>query len=254
MNETLGWLVIWSTIMWALGMLRKKLHINQPVKTLLLPGAAIDGAVRGISALCTATPVHAIAPFADGEPFCKVGDTKIRYLGLPLAILLRWLILLVATYMVVLNAPEFLESEFTLPLLDKMSVEETGVEWHPLSEFWQALAHLPDSLGIASPWSMLLAYALLTYFVPAGYNTREYVAALSLIGSIFVTSVVFSWLGVTFGFFSRGWFIQWLYVPEIWSAFSLLVVASTTSALFLGVLRFLIHLNKSMTQPSHAQH
>ena len=83
---------------------------------------------------------------------------------------------------------------------------------------------------------MLLIYTGVSYFVGAALKGTEYLAALLICGGLAILGWAGAWLGVTFGFLSRGWFIQWLYVPELWSAFSLLVVLSLFCLLLTAIL------------------
>ena len=122
MNETLCWLAIWSTILWGVGVLRGTIGERQPLKTALLPGLMLDALIRGTSYVLTATPISRVSPLADGQPVLPRARSKIRYLGLPLSLVLRFTALVAIAYTCLLETPEFLASGFALPLLDHVNI------------------------------------------------------------------------------------------------------------------------------------
>ncbi|MFQ5653311.1 MAG: hypothetical protein ACE5GW_01095 [Planctomycetota bacterium] len=242
MNETVVWLGIWSMLLWAVGMLRGNLLRRRHLKILLLPGLAVEAFCRTIACLVTATPILRYSPLADGRPFLRTGRCPARRIGLPVLVVIRTLLLFVAAYIALKPFPEFLGSRFALPLFDEATVFERGVHWASLISFYDGLFQLPLQLGWGSMGGVLVLYMFLSTLTAAGFSRGELPAALYAWGLLLAVSWVLSWLGVTFGFLSTGWFIRKLYVPEFWSTLSLLVVLSGATVLILGFLHFLPNL------------
>ncbi|MEE8143463.1 MAG: hypothetical protein V3T77_10225, partial [Planctomycetota bacterium] len=248
MGEFLVWLGIWSTMLWVVGMLRADFHCRKYVKIFLFPGFFVEAVLRCATCLLTATPILRISPFGENRPFVELGATSVRNPGPPIAICLRLFLFFALLYSLLLSFPAFLHSGFDLPRLEELDISNHGIYWGTFGGFWKKLSSLDHSLRLGAFHSNLLLYLVISYMVAAGFSHQEYMAALTAWVALLLAGAIFSWLGVTFGFLSRGWFIQLLYVKSIWSTFSLLVFLTTVTISILGVVRGTSALLQLLTQ------
>lgn len=237
MYETLLWLAIWSTMLLGIGMLRGRAHETRAAKILLLPGVLLDSVLRAVSALVTVTPIERFSPLAHRRPGLETGRSKLGAAGVVGDVVLRLVLLVAICYYWAFDLPAFLRSGFSLPFLDPASVREHGIHWPSFARFWQELAQLPALLEVHEIGSMLLCWAIAGALFFGGLEAREWLASQAAIVTCALVGLGFGWLGVKFGFLSRGWYISAFYVPEVWSTLSLVVLFSAAIVLFLGVLR-----------------
>ena len=252
MGTILIWLAGWSVLLWGVGLLRGNLHRRRVVKVIFFPGFLLDSVLRGLAALMTATPIKRFSPLAEGRPLLEEGRSPIRQLGPPASIAIRFFLLFTCVYIALQIYPDFLKSGFTLPLLDEATVTRRGVSWRSLPLFLGGLRDLPGELQLGSVGSIFGLYVLISALVAAGFTPREFMTSMYLWVTLYLTSVVTSWLGVKFGFFSRGWFIRFFYGETFWSTFSLIVFLTFTALALLAGGRLILSLARSMARSAVA--
>ena len=129
---------------------------------MLLPGLLLDALLRGITCVLTATPIQRISPLGQDRPFMEVGESGMKYLGPPIALIVRTVGVIAGAYYLLLDRPDFLTSGFALPLLDQESLE-SGRTTETFHTFRAHLRQLPELLSAGAPGSMLLLYAFFAY-------------------------------------------------------------------------------------------
>lgn len=237
MTVTLAWMGIWSTALLAIGMLHTPLVRRRSVKLLLFPGMIVDGVLRTIGCLASATPIERVSPLSGERPLLEQSKSFLGPLGACIAALVRCSLLMVAAFLLLTYFPEFMDSGFALPLIDEDTIETGILAWHSFPDFWEQVQALPAQLSFRSISGALLLYTLIATLVFAGIKKQEFFwLACTWCAALFLGFAA-AWLGIKFGFFSRGWFIQILYVPQMWSAFSLVVLATIVVAAILGLIR-----------------
>lgn len=214
----------------AVGMLHQGMIRRRSIKIMLFPGMIVDGVLRAISCLLSATPITRVSFLGGDRPLLETGKSLLGPLGACVNVVVRCSLLLVAGFILLTYFPDFLNSRFALPLIDEETIETGVLAWHSFPDFWEQLQRLPQQLTVQSLASALLLYTFMTTLFFAGMQHREFVWIGAAWLAALCLGVAGGWLGITFGFFSRGWFIQILYVPQMWSAFSLVVLATACVA------------------------
>ena len=232
MSTLLMWLGLWSMLLWILGVLRGPLLTKSWAKALFRPGLALDALFQIVACLLTATPIEGIHPFKNNQPFVHRGRPGMRYVGPSFAVGFRVLALFVLCHAVLMHHPTFLSSDFALPDLDHEVTEL--LDSPSFEEFLEGLMALPKTLHLDEPWVLLFLYTLAGALLAQGFRNREFLGAIAVWVGAVLASQVADWLGLRFGWFSKGWFIRWLYGDEFWATFSLLVFLS------LGVVGLLV--------------
>lgn len=237
MNETLIWVAIWSTLSWTAGMLRGKLLTRKWIKLLLLPGILVDIVLQMIVCMLTATPIQKVSLFKEGKPPLELGPSKLGALAACVGVTVKGLLLLVVAFTALSWFPNFLESGFALPLIDSDTIQSGELNWQSFDAFWLALSRLPEQLAVDTVGGFLVVYSVLGALFAGAICRREWLAWVASWSALFALCWIGQWLGIKFGFLSRGWFIQVLYVPKFWSAFSLLVLATLAVVAVLATAR-----------------
>ncbi|MGE3164548.1 MAG: hypothetical protein AB7O52_06565 [Planctomycetota bacterium] len=251
MSETLVWIAVWSTCSALLGRLRGHLLHGAFAKLVFLPGILVDIVLQSVVCVLTATPIQRVSLFAQNRPPLEYGKCKLGPLGLCISVTLKGLLLLTGTLFLV-GGSGFLESGFALPLIDEATLEYGEIQWGSVSRFWSSVATLPDLLALTT-WSGVLAvYTVAASLVAGGIRRNEWTAWAATWAALFVVVAVGQWLGVKFGFLSRGWFIQVLYVPKLWAAFSLLVFLTIVLVGAFALVRSTALVYSRVTGPSKA--
>lgn len=237
MSVTLVWIGIWSTTAFLIGALRGDLLKHTASKVLLLPGVLLDVGAQVIASVLSATPIKRVSIFGQGKLPIELGKSKLGPLGSCLAVTTKGIVLLSVTVFVLASRPEFLESAFALPLIDQETITTGELNWGSAGTFLEGLRFLPTQLGLGTLAGALTLYTLLAALLVGGLQRPEWLAWLGTWTLLFAVCWAGQWLGVTFGFLSRGWFIKVLYVPMIWSSFSLIVCLTLLLAIGVAVTR-----------------
>lgn len=237
MSETLVWIGIWSTCSAFLGMLRGKFLQSTVAKLLFLPGILLDLALQFVVCVLTATPIQRVSLFAQDRPHFEAGKCKLGPLGLCVSVSVKGVLLLSTALVLLAGTPGFLDSGFALPLIDEETLESGQLRWESVQSFWRHLGTLPQLLALGTWTGLLAIYTVAASLVAGGIRRNEWTAWVATWAGLFALCAAGQWLGVKFGFLSRGWFIQLLYVPKIWAAFSLLVFLTMALVLVFAVVR-----------------
>lgn len=241
MSDTLIWIGIWALLLWGVGSLRQGLLVKRVSKLLFLPGVLVEALIRALACKITATPIEKWSPFGEGEPFLRTGPCPVRRVGVPITMALRMSLTFVFTFALLKFAvPELPESTFGLPtfLHHPKGIQGSG------GGFILSLGNLPVWLSLHKALGLTLVYILFSLMLATGLSRLEFFAALWGWAGLFGLSTLGSFMGIQFGFLTRGWFIRRWYLPECWSSFSLMVVLSFLALLFVGAL----HLLPTMSQ------
>lgn len=212
-----------------IGHLRGDLLQRGPVKLALSVGLLPDSVARTFACLATATPVVGLSPWREGTPFLIVGECTLKRIGVPLATLFRLAVLFSAFVAMVLLMPA---TAAVVPDPQSLSKAlETSV-----GTLFGMLAAVPYS-WLASGLVAWLALAFLAAMVlAAGLRARETVSALLLgAGSLGLLEGA-RWLGLQFGAFSNGWFLQRFYEADAGRALVLLLLVGGAVMAFLALL------------------
>lgn len=243
MSDTLIWLGLWTLTLWGVGHLRLNLLVRRWTKLLFLPGLIVEALIRALACLATATPVEKFRPFEDGQPFLRTGKCPSARFGVPIAMAIRLSTTFLVTLVVlVYGTPGFTESGFGLPTFLYHPDGITGSS----GNFFSSLGGLPDALALDTFLGWFIVYSLFTLCLATGLSAGEFFASLWGWGGLFAVSWIVSWLGIRLEYLSRGWFLRSWYMPECWTAFSLLVTLSLLVLVFVLVLHALPSLAAKM--------
>lgn len=222
MTPTLVGIGLWVLLLWAIGTVRGSAHHGLLAKALLLPGLAIDAAVRLIACLVSGTPARGHPPWRRGQPLVEVGRSPIAHIGAPLYVGLRLAMTFVGTAVVLHYFPTTIERSVALdhdrPTLTNLASAAT--------QLGRNLLELPRQLQADRWHGALLAYVAGTYLVALGFSVREFVSAAWALTTLVVVALIAEWVGFGLGFLSRGQWIDFFYGDDLWSALSLLVELS----------------------------
>lgn len=234
---TVCWIVLWSMAICATGMLRMKSTMSPAVKVVLFPAVLVDSLIRAICCVLTITPLAEFRPLARGKMPFESGKSRLGPLGAGVASVLRLAILMLLTVYCVLQwLPAIAESKLMLPLIDQATLDNGAPAWHSLPTYWSTLVSGTRNLVSTEP----SAAAVVVYFLCgllwlSAPGPREWAWIIGANGLLVLASWVGQWLGVTVGFFSRGWFIRALHSDRLWAAFSFAVTLTVTLVLALLV-------------------
>lgn len=214
------------------GRLRGDLLTRGPVKLALSPGLLPDSLARTLACLATATPIIGLSPWRDGTPFLVEGDCPVKRIGVPLATAFRLLILFSAFIGVVLLLPSAAQ---TVPDPETLlHAHEKGFGTLVTTVLVTPISWL--GTGLLSWW--ILAW-LGSMVLAAGLRPGETVSAL-VVGCGAVAGLEGAhWLGLRFGAFSNGWFLQRFYEADAGRALVLLVIVSVLTLTVLAAMHWI---------------
>ena len=243
MTDTILWLGVWTLLLWGIGTLRLNLMVRRPMKIVFFPGLALEALIRCVACFVTGTPIEKFRPFDDGTPFLKTGKCPVQRIGVPIAMAVRmFLTFIVALVLIHVWIPTFTDSGYDLPTFLYHAEGIAG----SIPEFFERCAAVPEHLALGSVMTWVTLYVLFTLALATGLSTGELFAAIWGWGGILALTWGFGWLGVKFSFFSRGWFIERLFLPGVWTSFSLMVTMAFVAFLFVATLHALPGLTARM--------
>ncbi len=227
-SATLVWLALWSTALLAVGMLRNKLHHNPVVKLIFMPGFALDAVLRLVACLLSGTKVRQLNLLRRG-PSIETDPSPIKHIGPAIFITTRLFLIFAGLYCFLASYPDLVESTLHLPIYDPEELSQGRFEREPLDQFFQQLQRLPAQLKVHRLHGWIFVYITVSLVIAASLSAKEYLAAIYTIVIFHLLGFGCSWLGVTFGFLSRGQLIGFFYSEGFWSCFSLLFLLTTAS-------------------------
>lgn len=233
MTPTLVGIGLWVVLLWAIGTVRGSAHHGLVAKAFLLPGLALDAAVRLVACLVSGTPARGHPPWRRGQPLVEVGRSPIAHVGAPLYMGVRLALTFVGTVIVLNYFPSTIERSVDLdhdrPLLTNLASAAT--------QFGRNLAELPRQLQADHWHGAVLLYGASTYLIALGFSVREFVSAAWALTALVIVALIAEWVGLGLGFLSRGQWIDFFYGDDLWSALSLLVELSCVTLCALILIR-----------------
>ena len=209
-------LILLIVMLHGVGRLRGDLLTRGTVKASLFPGLLPDSLARTFACLATATPVVGLSPWRDGAPFLIEGECPLKRIGVPLATVFRLGVLFGGFITVILMFP-----------VAAQTVPDPDTLWRA---FESGDGKLTSTL-LSAPFSWLAAMVL-----AAGLRADETLSAL-LVGGGFVGVLEGAhWLGLRFGVFSNGWFLQRFYEADAGRALVMLVMVTIAMVVLLAAM------------------
>lgn len=231
---------IWIVLLFAIGLVRGAAHQSATIKILLFPGFALESATRSIACLLSGTPIQSISPWQPGKPILNIGRSPIAHLGPPIYMLTRLTLAFIAILVCLDLLPEPPQRSIELDpdpsIIENLLFASTAMV--------QGLRTLPTDLQLSSGGSatgigIIFMYVSMSYLIALGFSARELVAAAwGMVGLVALTHCG-QWLGLRFGFLSRGQLIDYFYGEHLWSALSLLVELSCVTLCALTIARLI---------------
>lgn len=222
-------LILLIVTLHGVGHLRGDLLTRGTVKTSLFPGLLPDSLARTFACLATATPIIGLSPWRDGTPFLIEGECPVKRIGVPLATVFRLAVLFCAFVAVIVLFPVAAATVPDPETLARALKSGTGtLASTVLSAPFSWLA-----TGFYAWWSLALLAAMV---LAAGLRADETVSALLVGGAAIGVLEGAHWLGLRFGIFSNGWFLQKFYEADAGRALVMLVMVSVAMVLFLAAL------------------
>ncbi|MCA8960632.1 MAG: hypothetical protein KDC38_08975 [Planctomycetes bacterium] len=206
------------------------------MKIAFLPGFLVDAAVRTIAAILSGSKLRRLTVLQRG-PLLRTEPPPVRHVGPAIWVFVRLGLLFVLLFTVLMSYPTLIEAPLHLPIYRPEDLQTGSLDIHPLRHFVDQLTELPRNLHIHRAQGWVLLYVAIGALISAALPGRELIAALYCLLLAHCTAFVFSWLGVKFGFLSRGQLIGIFYSDHFWGAFSLLFILTALAAMTLAVIR-----------------
>ncbi|MEM7261291.1 MAG: hypothetical protein AAF488_04820 [Planctomycetota bacterium] len=245
---TLLWLACWSTLLFFVGMLLGRAGDTWLVKLVLAPGLLIDSVLRLLACFASGTKIRRVNVLRTG-PLLETGRPPIRHIGPAVFVTVRLLLLFVLLYLILENFPDELDSPLYFPTINPATTEQEALEPHSLKALLDQLRMLPEALQLQRAHGWLFAYVAVTTLLATRLTKGDWLASLYTVLVLHAIGWAGAWLGVTFGFLSRGQLIGIFYSEGFWSAFSLLVTLTVTALLLAAPLRVIPTLLGLSTKP-----
>lgn len=222
-------LILLIVLLHGVGRLRGDLLTRGTVKASLFPGLLPDSLARTFACLATATPVVGLSPWRDGAPFLIEGECPLKRIGVPLATVFRLGVLFCGFITVILMFP-----------VAAQTVPDPDTLWRAFEsgdgKLTSTLLSAPFSwlaTGFYAWWTLALLAAMV---LAAGLRADETLSAL-LVGGGFVGVLEGAhWLGLRFGVFSNGWFLQRFYEADAGRALVMLVMVTIAMVVLLAAM------------------
>ncbi|MEC9476284.1 MAG: hypothetical protein VX764_04525 [Planctomycetota bacterium] len=225
-------LLLLLVTLYGVGRLRGDLLTRGPVKLALSPGLLPDSLARTLACLATATPIIRLSPWRDDTPFLVEGECPVKRIGVPLATAFRLLVLFAAFVSVVLLLPV---AAATVPDPETLShAYEKGIGTLLTTVLVSPFAWL--GTGLISWWTLAWLGSMV---LAAGLRPRETGCALLVGGGVIALLEGAHWLGLKFGAFSNGWFLQRFYEADAGRALVLLVIVSLITLSVLAAMHWI---------------
>lgn len=211
-----------------ISMLTARLRNRKPIKILFLPGFLVNGIARIVGSFLSLSPIEKVEFFQNNKPFLKVGKTRILYVGHLFSVYATHIVLLVTFLLLQDGIPVTDWSAFCFPNIKAV--------WSDFSLLWDYFVALPEAVDMATTSFWLTLYLFVSLAVSFDMKLPEFLATIcvNMIGCW--VAGIFSWLGVSFSFFSRGWFIELLYADGWWGVgcFYMLMTALSATVFLLA--------------------
>ena len=225
-------LLLLVVTLYGVGRLRGDLLTRGPVKLALSPGLLPDSLARTFACLATATPIVGLSPWRDGTPFLIEGECPVNRIGVPLATLFRLLVLFSAFIAVVLLLPA---AAATVPDPETLShAYEKGIGTLITTVLVAPFSWL--GTGLISWWTLAWLGAMV---MAAGLRPGETASAFLVSGGVIALLEGAHWLGLQFGVFSNGWFLQRFYEADAGRALVFLVLVSVMTLTVLAAMHWI---------------
>ena len=235
----LSWFVIFVAVCWSTGRLHAALGTPRPVRMALLPGYVAIWMVRVLACVLTGAKAEVEAVFrsdreARREPTASL-LTRIGLALLPFAVATGTLVALFAV-------PE----KLPIPVNVKIDTEfELSVEslFLFVGSSWQCLVAVVTAI-VKTPWSWRLwaaLYVSMALLVAGAPDTRDLLIIGPICASLIMVASFLDGLGLSFGLFSRGWFIGFFYSEPLWRGLAFLLSLAVFTCVVSAVVLSLGH-------------
>ena len=230
------WTLTLSLILLALRAIVAPLTPRRLAKWAFFPGLLVAVGARSIACGLAAAPLKAVnLPWREGEPVVH-DKPEVPVLG--------WLALalfpLAAAAAAILLARWLLAPPLTLDVRLPEMVPDAGA----LAVLLDTSAKIVRGAAIAAMNGPLLDWRVAAFLYVAAsvllfcaptYEEWKWVAGG--VGAMALGVSLFSYLGVTAGFLTRGWFIGWLYGDPVFEALALFLTAALVTLVLAAALR-----------------
>jgi len=215
------WVIVYLTALALVGWAFRDVQKRFWWKCLFLPALLVEGVARILTAKLSGQKVVHFGALRNGKRFVELGESPRHWLG-PLARLIAGQAIFVAIFFAICPLTDAAAGlDVSLPE-QRVSLDDVPQKVGGILALFDALARAVSSIPFDSPWTWVGLYAAFGLAAAFAVDRREWAAgALIVIGA---TSLVFTldWLGFTYRFLSRAWWVKKLYVPDVAGRFAIL--------------------------------
>ncbi|MBN1417886.1 MAG: hypothetical protein JXP34_03870 [Planctomycetes bacterium] len=213
------WIIVYLTALAVVGWGFREVQKRSWWKCLFLPALLVEGLARILTAKIAGQKIVHFGALKNGKRFVELGDSPRPWVG--------------PVVRLVAGQAIFLGIFFSIcPLTDaagdvalteqRVSLDQVPEKVGGILALFDALARAVSSIPLDSPWTWVGLYAAFGLAAAFAVDRREWAAGALII--VLATSLIFTldWLGFTYRFLSRAWWIQRLYVPDVAGRFAIL--------------------------------
>lgn len=240
MLHVICWATIYAVVLWGIGITTKPWQKSAAFKLIFFPGSVVAAALHTIASLPCFGTLGRVS-FSDGKPlhtFERPGDPKVPAL-VPVGVFL--IATQLGVYILFLTCASHL---YELEVLPRRTVVLPDLYPHDLlegrlevdaSDVRLDLGPWLDALSAQPILFIAMSYGIVSLFASMSVSLGVLVRAKAVLFVLGAFAWVSGWLGAGFGWFTKGWWVRLLYVPDWWTDFSLFFALSVGT---LGVLAF----------------
>jgi hypothetical protein len=230
------WILALATLLFAVHAVAHPFLGSRAAKLLFLPGVLLAVLSRSLACALSGAPLKSVnLPWREGEPV----DHDRPYIPVWGAFALA-LVPVAAAFAGAIALREALglalDLDVPLPRMDaSIGALATFLDtaWAILQAAWRA-AHDPQFRDWRVVAYLYGAFSALVFAAPNYEEWKALASGTAAAGGL----VAFArWLGLSAGFMSRGWFIEWLYGDSVFEALSLLLATALVSLAVLAAVR-----------------
>jgi hypothetical protein len=235
------WFCFFCLLIFLLEQLFSPLRKFRFFRVLIAPGMMVTAAGTLLGCVITGTKIQAIKLSLKKGEMIKHEPPRFPILA-PFLIAVLPILACTAAFLYshhLMDSPIHFEGE--LPRIE-LSQEALPVLGSTLGSYFAAFLTPEKTFNFASVWTWLFLYLALCFLLapaPTPKDLKYLMPGIVLLG-LLVWSI--DYMGVTFGWFSRGWWTRWAYEEHFWRMFSFLIGITLFVLVLSGLLSLLFRL------------